>query len=189
MKISKETKRALLLGILILFLSLIGQRVAHGYLHPADPIVMLAAMLLPLPHAMIAAGVAGVAVDLIKGLYLLSPATLIAKLLMVLAVHFLLKTKPAQKHPELITAPAALIPAPIYYLAELINQLILGKGLAAFSAAAITLQSDLVQAAAGILIYIFLYDLYKGIKAGREEMRRIKAQEAAAKEETPDENA
>lgn len=188
MKLSKETKRAILFGVLIFFLSLIGQRVAHGYIHPADPIVLLAAMLLPMPHAMIAAGVAGVAVDLIKGLYLLSPATLITKLLMVLAVKLLLKAKPAQKHPELMAAPAALIPVPVFYLAELINQLIGGKGLGAFGAATITLQADLVQAAAGILIFIFIYDLYKGIKAGREEMR-IKAQKAAAKEETPDENA
>lgn len=180
MKISKDTKRAVLFGVLIFFAALIGQRVAHGYIHPADPLVILAAMLLPAPHAIIAAGVASVAVDLLKGLYLLSPATLIIKILMVLAVKLLLKTKAGQRFPELMASAAALIPVPGYYLSELLYQLIRGQGLAAFSAATVTLKADLVQAGGSILLLVFIYDIYKGIRSGREEVRRLKA---AQKEE------
>ncbi len=172
MKMQKQTKSAVIFGILLFLAALIGQRVAHGYIHPADPIVLLAAMLLPTPHAMVATGVTGVAVDLIKGLYLLSPATLLVRLTMVLAVKALLKTKPARKHPELMASAAALVPVPLYYLAEVINQLIHGQKLASFGAATITLQADLVQAVASILIFIFIYDLYKGIQAGRAESQK-----------------
>ncbi|MBQ8893456.1 MAG: ECF transporter S component [Clostridia bacterium] len=174
MKISKNTKRSLVFGGLILLAALIGQRVAHGYIHPADPIIILAAMMLPLPHALAAVGIASVAADLIKGFWLLAPATLIIKLLMVWVVKALLKTGPAQKHPELISAVPLFFPVPGYYLSESINQLIQGKGLAAFGEAAVTLQADLVQAAAGVLVLVFVYDLLKGIKAGRDEVRRLK---------------
>ena len=172
MKMKKQTKSTIIFGILLFFAALIGQRVAHGYIHPADPIVLLAAMLLPTPHAMIAAGVTGVAVDLIKGLYLLSPATLLVRLLMVLAVRQLLKTKPARKHPELMVSIAALVPVPLYYLSEVVNQLIHGQRLASFRIATITLQADLIQAVASILLFIFIYDAYKGIQAGREESQK-----------------
>lgn len=183
MKTSKNITRAVLFGVLIFLAALVGPRVAHGYIHPADPLIVLAAMLLPAPHALIAAGVASVAVDLLKGLYLLSPATLIIKLLMVLAVKGLLKTKPAQKFPELMASLAALIPVPGYYLSELIYQLIRGQGAAAFSAATVTLRSDLIQAGASVLLFVFIYDLYKGIKAGREEVRRLKAENQEERQE------
>ena len=180
----KNTKTALLFGALIFLAALVGQGTAYGYLHPADPLILLAGMLLPTPHAMISVGVASLLADIGKGYYLLAPITLIIKLLMVWAVKLLLKTRPAQKFPEIMTALAALIPVPGYYLGELIYQLCTGKGLASFATAAVTLRKDLVQAVASILLFIIIYDLYKGIKAGREEVRRLKEQQ---KEEEPKE--
>lgn len=176
MKFSKNTKLAILFSLLIFAAALIGPRTAHGYLHPADPLILLSGMLLPLPHALWSVGIASLLADLGKGLYALAPVTLILKLLMVWAVKGLLRTKPAEKHPELMVSAAALIPVPGYYLAELIYQLFLGKKLASFSIAAVTLRKDLVQAVAGILLFLIIYDFYKGIKAGKEEVRRLKAQ-------------
>lgn len=177
MKNNKTLNRTILFAILIFFAALIGQGTAHGYIHPADPIIMLAAMLLPTPYALAGAGLASVAADLIKGYYLLAPATLIIKMLTVLAVKGLLTLKPAQKHPELMASAAALVPVPGYYLAEAIYQLCIGKGAAAFTTATVTLQKNLVQGVAGILVFIFIYDIYKGIQAGRQEVRRMKAAE------------
>ncbi len=176
MKLSKNTKRSILFFILIFTAALIGQATAYGYLHPADPLILLAGMLLPTPHALISVGAASLLADAGKGYYLLAPVTLLIKLLMVWAVKGLLRTKPAKKHPELMVSIAALIPVPGYYLAELINQFFLIKKSAAFSIAAVTLRKDLIQAFAGILLFILLYDLYKGVKAGREEIARIKAE-------------
>lgn len=176
MKLSKNTKRSVLFFILIFTAALIGQATAHGYLHPADPLILLAGMLLPLPHALVSVGAASLLADVAKGYYLLAPVTLLIKLLMVWAVKGLLRTKPAKKHPELMASIAALIPVPGYYLAELINQLLQIKKSAAFSIAAVTLRKDLIQALAGVLLFILVYDCYKGIKAGREEIRRLKAE-------------
>ncbi len=182
MKKSNHTKKALILGVLMFFAGLIGQQVAHGYIHPADPIVLLGAMLLPLPHALVVAAVSGAAVDLLKGLYLLAPVTLIVRVAMVLAAVGLLKTRPAEKHPELMVSLAAVLPVPLYYLAETVNLLIRGKGIAAFGIATVTLRADLVQAFASILLFIFIYDIYKGIRSAREEMRK-------SKQEKEEENA
>lgn len=176
MKLSKSTKQAILFFILIFAAALVGQGTAHGYLHPADPLILLAGMLLPLPHALVSVGLASLLADLGKGYYLLAPVTLIIKLLMVWTVKVLLRTKPAEKHPELMVSIATLIPVPGYYLAELIYQLCIGKKFQAFSLATVTLRKDLIQAVAGILLFILIYDLYKGIKAGREEIRRLKAE-------------
>ncbi len=180
---NKNTKTALLMGVLIFAAAIVGQRTAYGYLHPADPLILLAGMLLPMPHAMISVGVAGLLADLAKGYYLLAPITLVIKLLMVWAVKMLLKTRPAEKYPEVMVSAAALIPVPGYYLGELIHQLCTGGKLASFATAAVTLRKDLVQAVASILLFIVIYDIYKGIKNGREEVRRLKAE----KEEEPEE--
>ncbi len=174
---NRNTKSALLWGALIFMAALIGQSTAHGYLHPADPLILLASMLLPLPHAMTAVGIASLLADLGKGYYLLAPVTLGIKLLMVWAVKGLLKTRPAEKHPELMVSIATLIPVPGYYLAELIYQFCIGKKWASFSIATMTLRKDLLQAVAGILLFILVYDLYKGIQKGREEVRRLKEQQ------------
>lgn len=179
----KNVKSAVLLGCLIFLAALVGLPTAHGYLHPADPLILLAGMLLPAPHAMLSVGLASLLADLGKGYYLMAPITMVIKLLMVLAVKGLLKTKPAQKFPEVMVSLAALLPIPAYYLAELIYQLCTGGKLQAFATAAVTLRKDSVQAVASMLLFILIYDLYKGIKAGREEIRRIKAEKKEAPKE------
>lgn len=68
--------------------------------------------------------------------------------------------------------PAFLIPVAGYYLAEAIALLIGGEGSAAFLLAAGTLRKDLIQAAASVLLFILIYDIYKGVEAGRAEFRR-----------------
>lgn len=182
----KNVKSAVIFGILIFLAALVGQGTAYGYIHPADPLILLAGMLLPLPHAMVSVGAASLLADIAKGYYLLAPVTLIIKLLMIWAVKALLKTDLAKKFPEIMASIAALIPVPGYYLAELIHQLCTGGKLASFATAAVTLRKDSVQAVASILLFIVIYDIYKGIKAGREEVRRLKEAEKE-KEEAPQE--
>lgn len=193
MKPSPTLKRTFLFGILILVAAaLLGRSVAHGYLHPADPLILLAAIYLPTPAALAAVGVASVAADLLKGYYLLAPVTLVIKLLMVWATKKLLKLPLAKKSPEIAVLPALLIPVPGFFLAELIFRLCIGMGAAAFgSTAAVTLKADLVQAAAGMLIFLLLYALINGIRTAREEVRRQKEarQQAEEQEESTDENA
>lgn len=177
--------------LLIFLATLIGLPTANGAIHPADPIILMVSILLPTPYALIAAGIGSFAADIIKGFYTLAPATLILKLLMVLAVKGLLKLKPAQKYPELITAPALLLPIPGYYLAKVIELLIgnigsqvesTGRGLYSFAEAAITLKKDLVQATAGILIFFILYHLVTSFIAFRKSLKEQKEKEEEEQE-------
>ena len=171
-KQSKTLLHTFLFFIFIFLAALAGLPTAYGYLHPADPLILLAALLLPAPHALLAAGFGSVLADVFKGFYLLAPVTLALKLLMVLAARALLHTRAAQKHPECMILPAFLIPVAGYYLAEAIALLIGGEGSAAFLLAAGTLRKDLIQAAASALLFILIYDIYKGVEAGRAEFRR-----------------
>ena len=107
-KLPRNLKYALAFFLVIFFAGLVGQPFPHGYLHPADPLVMLAAVVLPAPWAIAASAVACVVVDLIKGYYLLSLTTLLIKILMVLVIKGLLKTKPAKAYPDILLAPVAL---------------------------------------------------------------------------------
>lgn len=181
MKFSKTTKQALIYELLIFFGALIGQRIGFSAdLHAADPFIVLAAMSLPLPYAMAVTGIASVAVDLLKGYYLLAPVTLIVKLAMVLAVKGLLKTKPAQKHPELMASIALFIPVLGYYLGETVVLFIFGEGMSSFAiAASRTIKIDLLQAVGGVLVLYFLYDMISGIRAGKEEAARLRAEQSA----------
>jgi uncharacterized membrane protein len=168
-KLSRNFKYSIAFFLVIFFAGLIGQPFPHGYLHPADPLVMMAAVLLPAPYAIAISAAACVAVDLIKGYYLLSLTTLVIKILMVLAVKGLLKLKASEKFPDLVIAPVALIPIPIYYLSialesHFIRELALHE---AFAYACRTLQKDTVQGAAGMLLFMLLYTGYKKLKNRR----------------------
>ena len=177
------TKKTIFFAILIFLLALLGQPTAYGYLHPADAPILLAAMLLPTPSALLAAGAASVAADLFKGFYLLAPVTLVIKLLMVLLAKKLIALPLAKKHPELMAAPALVLPVLGYFLGELLFSLFQGGFLAAISAAIATLPKNLIQAGASILIFIFLYDIAMGIRAARRKIR----EEEEKKEEKIDE--
>ena len=80
MKQSKTLLRTFLFFIFIFLAALAGLPTAYGYLHPADPLILLAAMLLPAPHALLATGFGSVLADVFKGFYLLAPVTLALKL-------------------------------------------------------------------------------------------------------------
>ncbi len=171
MKISKSLKSALLWGILMLAAAMIGQSTAYGYLHAADVFILLAAIFLPAPHAAVAAGVSGVAADLMKGYLFRAPATLVIKPLTVFAAKGLMKLPFGQKHPECLAGFAALVPVLGYYLFEVVMQLIWGNGWSAFALATATFRKDLVQAGGSYILMIFVYDLYMGIKAAKEETK------------------
>lgn len=171
---NKNLKKTILFGVLILILMLIGRPTAFGYLHPADPLVLLAALMLPAPYAMLAAGIAGAAADLLKGYYLLAPLTLILRILMVLLVKKLSSLSPAKKHEELLAAPAAFLPVVLYFLGELIFGLLAGAKEAAWASALGTLNKNLIQAAASVLLFIFIYDMVKGFSAARAQMKAEK---------------
>jgi len=173
-KQSKSIKRTVIFTLLIFLAAFIGLPTAHGYLHPADPLILLAAILLPTPYALAAAGIGSLFADVLKGYVSLAPVTLLIKLLMVAAAKGLLRLPAAKKHPECMAAPAAMVPVIGYYLAELLRLLFAGSGGKAFLQAAGTLQKDLVQAAGSVLLFILIYDFYKGIKGGRAEIRHQK---------------
>lgn len=175
----KNLKKSILFTILIFLVALIGQPFAYGYFHLADALILLAAILLPTPAALLSAGAASLAADLLKGYYLLAPVTLIIKLLMVLLVKWLLSLPAGRKHPDLMAAPALALPVAGYFLGELLFGLFLGNGAKAFSQAIGTLPKNLVQAGVSVLIFIFIYSLAMGIIDAKA---RIKAQEESQEE-------
>ena len=183
MKLDRNMKRAILFGILILLAAMLGQPFAHGYMHPADPLILLAAIFLPSPHALIACGAASMAADLFKGYYMMAPITLLIKLLMVWAAKKLYAAKIGQKHPEMLASFAALIPIPCYYLAEMIFQLIQKSGWESFALAAETLPKNFIQGAASLLLFILIHDLCQSFRGGLA-LARKKQQEKEKEENT-----
>ncbi|MBQ7034120.1 MAG: ECF transporter S component [Clostridia bacterium] len=177
MKLDRNMKRAILFFVLILLAAMLGQPFAHGYMHPADPLVLLAAIFLPAPHALIACGAASMAADLFKGYMILAPITLLIKLLMVWAAKKLYGAKLAKNHPEMLASFAALIPIPCYYLAELIFQLIQKSGMDAFTLAAETLPKNLIQGFASLLLFILIHDLCKSFHGGLALARKKQKEE------------
>ena len=167
-KFSKNLRYALIFFFAIFFIALAGQSFPEGYFHLADPLVMMGAVVLPLPYAMIVSALACAAVDWIKGYTLLALTTVVAKILLVLAVKGLMKLPAAQKNPDLIAAPAALLSIPFYYLGAAIdyfyNHLPNGSITAALSYATRVLKKETVQAFLGILVFILLYGIYKKMK-------------------------
>ena len=167
-KFLKKLRYALIFLFAIFFTALAGQSFPEGYFHLADPLVMMGAVVLPLPYALIVSALACVAVDWIKGYTLLTITTVIAKPLLVLAVNGLLKLPTAKKFPDLIAAPAALLSIPFYYLGAAIdyfyNHLPDASISAALTYATRVLQKETVQAFSGILVFILLYGIYKKMK-------------------------
>lgn len=171
---NKNLTKPLLFALAILILALIGQPTAYGYLHPADAMILLAALLLPTPAALISAGAASLLADLLKGYFLLAPITLIIKLLMVLLAKKLLSFPAAKNHPELMAAPAAVVPVAGFFLGELILGLFQGNAAEALSSAIGTLPKNLIQAGGSVLIFIFIFDIAMGFKAAKEKIRAEK---------------
>lgn len=178
-KLPQNIKYAMIFFFFIFFAALAGQPFPEGYFHLADPLIMMAAAVLPLPYALILSVAACVAVDLIKGYTLLAIATAIAKVLLVLAVKGLLKLPVAQKFPDLIAAPAALLSLPcaylsitaLYFYSHFTGKTSLMKQIsAAFDYATRILPKEAIQAVLGVLIFIFLYGIYKK----REQRKMLK---------------
>ncbi len=179
-------KRCLLFGALIFLLLMAGQRTAHGYLHAADPFMMLSALYLPLPHSLILSLGAGLIADLAKTRYLLIPASLLIRAGMILLIRLIRKHWGARKNAELAYAPVALLPVAGYYFYELLMQLFAGKGAAAFALAASTLRKDLIQGVAGILIFILVKDAAKALRRWKKGWKAAVAEAEARQKEKED---
>ena len=169
----KNLRYALIFLFAIFFTALAGQSFPESYFHLADPLVMMAAVVLPLPYALIVSALACVAVDWIKGYALLTITTAIAKILLVLAVKGLLKLPAAEKYPDLIAAPAALISIPCYYMGAAAthfytafsgNTSIAKQIGTSLSYAVRVLQKESIQAMVGFLLFLLLYGIYKKMK-------------------------
>ncbi len=193
-KVSDKVPAPLKHGALIFLLSFIGQPTLQGYIHPADPFVLLAAMRLPTKQALLACGIASAAADLLKGYYATAPFTLAIKLLMVLTVKVLLRQDFSKKFPEIFVSVAALIPVPGYFVAQLIKWQvygwITGNAYDILYWATASLRKNLIQAVASVLIFIVLCDLIKGWRKIKRTAAEIRAeqllkeqQEKAEKEE------
>ncbi|WP_105618720.1 ECF transporter S component [Vallitalea okinawensis] len=63
----------------------------NGFIHPGDSIIFIAAVLLPLPYAMFAAGAGSMLADLLLGYPHWALPTLIIKAIMALLVHLAMK--------------------------------------------------------------------------------------------------
>ncbi len=175
LELLKKFRYALIFFFVIFFTALAGQSFPENYFHLADPLVMMAAVVLPLPLALVVSVVACVAADWIKGYALLTITTVIAKILLVLAVKGLLKLPPAEKFPDLLAAPAALISVPYYYLGTAVNSFYnafsltndtpLGSQIGtALAYATRVLQKEAIQALLSVLLFILLYGIYKKMK-------------------------
>lgn len=165
----KLIKQTVFWGALMLVGGLLGQPTAFGYLNGSDIFVLVGALLLPTPQAAMAAGISGALCDCLKGYWGLSPFTAIIKVAMVFLVKALLKTSFGEKHPELAAAPAALLPVVGYYLYAFFWNLFCGKGFSSFGIASATLQKNLIQGIASILLAVFVYDIFMGIRAAKEQ--------------------
>lgn len=168
-KLPKNIKYALLFLFIIFFTALAGQPFPEGYFHLADPLVMLAAVVLPMPYALAVSMIGCVAADFAKGYLLLAITTAISKAILVLAVKGLSQCPLAQKFPDLLTAPAALLSIPCYYLGVAITRFFTaaeGNALLkqlgeSFIYAVRVLQKESLQAMVGIFLYLLLYGIYK----------------------------
>ncbi len=172
-QLPKNLRYALIFLFVLFFTALAGQPFPESHFHLADPLVMMAAVVLPTPYALVVSALACAAADWIKGYALLTITTAIAKVLLVLAVKGLLKLPAAEKFPDLIAAPAALIAIPLYYLGAAADYFYtafsgdtsIAKQLgAALAYATRVLQKEAVQAMVGILVFILLYGIYKKMK-------------------------
>jgi len=192
-KSSGKVPAALKHGILIFLLSFIGQPTLQGYIHPADPFVLLAATRLPTKQALLACGIASAASDLLKGYFATAPFTLIIKLLMVLAVKGLLGLKAAKQSPDVFVSVAALIPVPGYYIAQLIKwqvySWISGYAYNPLYWANASLTKNLIQGVASMLIFIVLCDLIKGWRKIKKAAAEIKAEQAAEQKNKKEESS
>ena len=181
-KSSGKVPAALKHGILIFLLSFIGQPTLQGYIHPADPFVLLAAMRLPTKQALLACGLASAAADLFKGYYATLPFTLVIKLLMVLTVKGLLQLEAGKKNPEVFASVAALLPIPGYYVAQLIKWTVYGwvteHSYNPIYWANASLQKNLIQGVASILIFLVLCELIKAWRKIKQTAAEIKAEQA-----------
>ena len=194
-KFDKKIPAAVKHTVLIFLLSFIGQPTLQGYIHPADPFVLLAAMRLPTQQALLACGIASAAADLAKGYYALAPFTLAIKLAMVLAVKLLTRLSAATGREELFASVAALIPVPGYFLSQLITgycyEWFTGNNTSPIGMAIDSLRKNLIQGAASLLVFLILFDLIKSFRKLKASMAEIKAEqekkEAAAQAETAEE--
>ena len=178
----KNFAKPLWFFLLTFLLMLIGQSTAFGYIHPADPIVVLAALMMPAPAAILSTGLASIAADLIKEEYTLVLITLAIRILMVLWVKWIPSRIPQRKHEELFAAPALVIPVIGYFFGQLILSLLSGSVGSALTDAVGTLTKNSIQAAASVLIFLLLYDLVKGYSAAKAQIKE-KEQEEKEKEE------
>ena len=167
----KLIKQTFFWGALMLAGGLLGQPTAFGYLNGSDIFVLVASLLLPTSHAAAAAGISGALCDCLKGYWGLAPFTAIIKVAMVFWAKALLKTAFGKKHPEIAVAPAGLVPVAGYYLYALLWNLLQGKGFSAFGIASATLQKDLIQGIASILLAVFVYDISMGIRSAKEAVK------------------
>lgn len=181
-KFPQNLRYALIFFFFIFFVALAGQPFPEGYFHLADPLVMMAAVVLPLPYGLILSVLACATVDLIKGYTLLAITTVLAKMILVLAVKGLLKLPAAKKFPDLVAAPAALIAIPCYYLGAAFDSFYntftqdvpLEKQLgSALSYATRVLQKEAVQAVLGLLIFILLFGIYKKMKERKAKKQTL----------------
>lgn len=174
--------------LLTFLLMLVGQSTAFGYIHPADPIVVLAALMMPAPAAILSTGLASIAADLIKEEYSLVLITLAIRILMVLWVKWIPSRIPQRKHEELLAAPALVIPVIGYFFGQLILSLLSGSVGSALTDAVGTLTKNCIQSAASVLIFLLLYDLVKGYSAAKEQIKEKEQEEKEQEEgETNDE--
>jgi uncharacterized membrane protein len=140
-------------------------------LHFADPFIMLAAVILPLPWAVAAMLVGFPLADWIK---LVDPthvvASLLIHLLMILLIRLLVKNKHYEKLQDILLAPVALLPILGYYLWAVVKNLFQDQpAAAAFRLGLGSLRKDIVQAAATVLFFFIAFSIYKALQKRKAE--------------------
>lgn len=127
----------------------------NGYINLGDCIVLCCAFLLPLPHAVAAAGIGSAMADVITGYPYYSPGTLVIKAAMALVAYLIFaairhKSELGAMITAGLAAEAVMVTGYFGYAA-----LLLGKGIAA----AASIPGNLFQAVVGIVAAVLVYKL------------------------------
>ncbi|MDP4108477.1 MAG: ECF transporter S component [Bacillota bacterium] len=123
----------------------------QDYAHPGDAFVLLAAVPLPTPYAMAAAGIGAALADILGGYGIWAPFTVIIKALMAFAVsRFCYNRKITKLKLFYAMAAATLINVIGYYLA----------GIVVYKSAVVSVSSvvgTFLQSLVGIVIFLLTY--------------------------------
>ena len=152
-------------AIIFLGTFLIKFPIPNGYIHVGDGFIYIAAALLPLPHAMAAAALAGLLADLISGFAAYAPFTALVKLTMALLAAVCTRRSAyvialrEHKEPQGSRLPC-VIASVLGGIANVVGYFATDCILYGLPAAISTLPMNLVQSAFGVVVFLIFLPIF-----------------------------